>query len=45
MTRAVGSGVGLGRFEELKDEQKHGNGNKIREQFRLEIKMCEPLVY
>lgn len=42
--RADGSGVGLGRFEELKAEQKDGNGNKVREPLRLEIKMWEPLV-
>lgn len=29
---------GPGGTEEVKDDQKHGNGNKVREQFRLEIK-------
>lgn len=29
---------GPGGTEVVKDDQKHGNGNKVREQFRLEIK-------
>lgn len=37
--RADGFGGEPGRFEEVKDEQKCRNGNKIREQFKLEIKM------
>lgn len=45
MTRADdGFGGRPDRFEEIKDEQKHGNGNKVKEQFKLEIKMQESLL-
>ena len=44
MRTADGLSGGPGRFEEVKDEWKPGNGNKVREWFRLEIKMQEPLL-
>lgn len=37
-----------GGTEEVKDDQKYGNGNKVREQFRLEIKkaiVCWAIVF
>lgn len=46
MTRADdGFGGGPGRFEEIKDEQKYRGGNKVREQFKLEIKIQEPSLF